>query len=73
VASQDLVANPVVLSLDLVAVLEAVDFNYEPSGETGEVEVVAAERVLAMDHIALRAQASESGPEDDLRLAHVAA
>jgi len=46
VPPENSVANKVMVGLHIIAVLKAVDFNGQTSREAGEVEVIAAERVL---------------------------
>ena len=58
VALKNTVANGVVFGLTVVAMLKAIDFNRYPAGEAGEIQEVAAERVLAADVETLAPQAA---------------
>ncbi|MDB5475872.1 MAG: hypothetical protein JWP49_1383 [Phenylobacterium sp.] len=70
---ENTVANGIMLDLKIVAMLAAVDLDHQAARKAGEVEIVAAKRELAADVEAAFAQAFQPRPEQDFRLAHVAA
>jgi hypothetical protein len=70
---ENAIAYKIVIGLHVIAVLKAVDLDCQASREAGEVEVIAAERVLPSERETAVAEPPQTRPEDDLRLAHVSA
>jgi hypothetical protein len=67
------VSHGIACLADLIAMLEAIDLDSQPTREADEVEEVAPERRLPSEVEAALAERLEARPEHDLWLAHVPA
>jgi len=72
VTAQHRAPDPVVIRLDVIGMLPAVNFDGHPALVANEVEEVAPERCLTPHVESTLAKALEAAPKDDLYIAHLA-